>query len=115
MSEHSRIRLTKPIPSHRKPGYVHGVGTEGIAVEPLGENAWIIEVRVADTTLVGDAWYETLDASGDEFELCEPRSRKRTRPNSVALVLGHELTVDPWSRVPTASEPLAATPEKLVG
>jgi hypothetical protein len=116
MSEQSHIELTKPISSHRKPGYVHPPGTKGVVVESLGDNAWIIEVRVHDSSLVGDAWYETLDTYGHEFKLCVPKSRARPRPQGLGRIQGvaHILT-HPWRLEPTTCEPVAATPEKLAG
>ena len=68
---HRNIALIKPILS-LKLGQPWPVGTKGIAVEKLGEkdgkSAWIIEVRERDESLVGDHFFETLEAWDDEFE-----------------------------------------------
>lgn len=61
------IRLKVAVRSLHKPGYIHGAGTPGIAVEPLGATAWLVEVRVPDESLEGGAWYETLEVLEDEF------------------------------------------------
>lgn len=67
--KHPQMKLVVDILSEEQEGYVHQAGATGIVVEPLGPNAWIIEVRVPDTTLEGDAWYETFHVYGHEFEL----------------------------------------------
>jgi len=61
------IRLTVAIPSAYRRGHVHVPGTPGIAVEQLGPGAWLVEVRIPDDTLEGDAWYETLEVAEHEF------------------------------------------------
>ena len=70
MSEkHPKMKLTVEIPSLEEADHIHRVGAHGIVVEPLGPNAWLVEVRVPDESLEGDAWYETLEVRGNEFEL----------------------------------------------
>ena len=61
------IRLTVAIPSADRRGHVHASGTPGILVERLGPGAWLVEVRVPDESLEGDAWYETLEVAEHEF------------------------------------------------
>jgi len=68
MTTHLKMKLTVEIESQQEPGHVHRVGASGIVVEPLGPDAWLVEVCVPDPTLEGDAWYETLEVRGDEFE-----------------------------------------------
>jgi len=65
---HRKMKLKIDIESRQKPGHVHRAGAEGIVVERLGRGAWLVEVRVPDESLVGDAWYETLDVRKGEFE-----------------------------------------------
>lgn len=69
MTPHAEIKLKVAIPSRHTPGHIHPVGASGIVVEPLGPDAWLVEVRVADDDLVGGAWFETLDVYRHEFEL----------------------------------------------
>lgn len=64
----TKMKLKVDIESKQEPGYTHPAGSQGIIVEQLGENAWLIEVRVPDETLVGDAWYETIEVYEREFE-----------------------------------------------
>jgi len=71
MNPRRKMRLTVEIQSRQEAGHRHRVGTEGIVVDPLGPNAWLVEVRVPDATLEGDAWYETLEVYWNEFELVE--------------------------------------------
>lgn len=66
------IRLTVTLESRDEPTRVHPVGTQGAVVEALGPNAWIVELRIPDDSLVGDAWYEVFELRGDEFELVAP-------------------------------------------
>lgn len=47
---------------------VHPVGTQGILVEKLGSQIWLVELRVPDESLEGDAWYETIEVSPEEVE-----------------------------------------------
>lgn len=69
-------RLTVDIPSRQKPGHTHKAGTEFAPVEKLGEDVWLIEIRVPDETLEGDAWYETLEARNSETEVAEVKDKK---------------------------------------
>lgn len=57
-----RSYITKPQPSEERPGHVHVAGTEVKVVEVLGA-ACIVEVRVPDESLVGGAWYDTIEVS----------------------------------------------------
>jgi len=61
------IRLTVAIPSAYQRGHVHALGTPGIVVEQLGPGVWLVEVRVPDESLEGNAWYETLEVAEHEF------------------------------------------------
>lgn len=65
-----KIQLTADIES-RRGGHTHRAGASGTMVEPIGENAWLIEVRVPDETLEGGAWYETIEATGSDFRLVD--------------------------------------------
>lgn len=48
--------------------FVHSVGSEAEIIELLGDDAVLIEVRVPDDTLEGDAWYETFVLDRDQIE-----------------------------------------------
>lgn len=63
------MRLTVQIPSEYKAGYFHEVGEIGYIVERLGSKAALVEIRVDDPTLVGDAWYDVLELRVSEFEV----------------------------------------------
>lgn len=64
-----QITLRVPLESQHRPGYTHAVGSMGIAVEHLGGDVMLIEIRVPDETLVGGAWYETFDVRSHEIAL----------------------------------------------
>lgn len=66
-----KMKLLVDIESRHRSGHIHPSGSSGIVVERLGDDAWLVEVRVPDPTLVGDGWYETLDVREHEFELVE--------------------------------------------
>lgn len=46
---------------------VHPPGTQGILVEKLSPRIWLVELRVPDKSLEGDAWYETVEVLPDEI------------------------------------------------
>lgn len=66
-----KIRLTTQTQSQHHPGVLHEAGAEGIIVEALDENTSLVEIRVPDETLEGDAWYDVLDLPNDTFEVVE--------------------------------------------
>lgn len=64
-----KIRLAVKIRSHREPSYEHPIGANGWIVEILGPHTYLIELRVPDPTLIGDAWYEVFDVYDHEIEI----------------------------------------------
>lgn len=62
------IALKVQVPSEQVAGYVHEPGARGFTVEKLGENAWLVEIRVPDESLEGDAWYDVLEVRPHEIE-----------------------------------------------
>jgi hypothetical protein len=104
MANHRKMKLTVDIESQQEPGHVHHVGATGILVEPLGANAWLVEVRVPDPTLEGDAWYETLEVRGDEFELIDQRLPARSR-SARELIVGPAELSRPWADDAPPGEP----------
>lgn len=65
------IELLVEIPSKQEKGHVHRIGARGVLVEHLGARASLVEIRVADESLEGDAWYETIEVRNSEFKLVE--------------------------------------------
>lgn len=65
-----KVRLKVSRPS-RRPGHTHEPGTDGMTVENLGGDLWLVEVRIPDDSLEGDAWHEMLELRETEFELME--------------------------------------------
>lgn len=63
------IRLIASIPSREDPDHLHEAGTAGVLVEHLGSDAYLVELRVPDGSLEGDAWYETVEVYAHEFEM----------------------------------------------
>lgn len=61
------VALTGPVPSHCGRG-TYQAGTPGIAVERLGPNAWLVEVRIPDPELEGGFFFETLEVRPSEFQ-----------------------------------------------
>jgi len=57
-----RVFLTRPQPSEERPGHEHPAGTEVVVQEVHGVSC-LVEVRVPDESLVGGAWYDTIEVS----------------------------------------------------
>lgn len=62
------IRTTVAIRSRQEPDHEHAIGTHGWILEELGPDVWLVELRIPDLTLVGDAWYEVFEMRNSEFE-----------------------------------------------
>ena len=62
------MRLLKTYPSEERPGFVHAAGSEATVVERLSESVSLVEVRVPDASLVGDAWYDTIEVAAGDLE-----------------------------------------------
>lgn len=60
--------LTADIPSEQQEGLIHHAGTEVLLLEEIGPDVWLVEVRIADESLEGDAWYEVLEVSSGELK-----------------------------------------------
>jgi len=65
------IELLVTIPSKQEKGHIHNPGARGILVEHLGAHASLVEIRVPDDSLEGNAWYETLEVRNSEFKLVD--------------------------------------------
>ncbi|MEM9456074.1 MAG: hypothetical protein AAGF11_17970 [Myxococcota bacterium] len=108
------MRLRVELRSRREPDHVHGVDAEGVVVEALGTNVWLVEVCVPDETLEGDAWYETFEVRGHEFELvpdAEIVQRKPARP-----VIARRSLPPPWvGDVSAGNLPPVPDAERLAG
>jgi len=65
MHEPKKIRTVKQIATHQA---VHPVGTHGVIVEELGPRVWLVELRVPDESLEGDAWYDVVEVRPEEVE-----------------------------------------------
>jgi len=66
------IELLVTIHSKQERGHVHKAGARGILVEHLGARASLVEIRVPDDSLEGNAWYETIEVRNSEFRLVDP-------------------------------------------
>ena len=65
----SRLRID--VPSRKVPSHVHAAGTEFAPVRRVGPDAWLIEIRVPDETLLEGAWYEEIEVPTEATELAE--------------------------------------------
>lgn len=65
------VELTIDLPSKFKSDHLHQAGTMGVIVERLGPDALLVELQVADTSLEGDAWYETVEVYDHEVKIVE--------------------------------------------
>ena len=72
MLDYDAIVLTVDLPSTQEPDHLHAAGTQGILVEALGPDAFLVELRVPCEDLVGGAWYELFELYGHEFERLDP-------------------------------------------
>lgn len=64
-----RVRLKKPATSDWYPPLTHPAGTEATIVENLsGGEAYIVEIRIPDESLVGGARYDTATVGKDDVE-----------------------------------------------
>jgi hypothetical protein len=52
----------------------HPAGTSGAIIELLGPDAWLVELRTPDETLVGGASYQTVQLSPDAFRVVPGQS-----------------------------------------
>ena len=62
-----KIELLVELISRRRHGFVHAVGSTGTLVTKIGAGAYIVEIRVPDSKLEGEAWYENFDVLDNEF------------------------------------------------
>lgn len=77
MTAGSRVVLQVDVCSRDVPGHVHRLGTAASFVEWLGKDACLVEVRVPDATLEGDAWYEVLEVYVPEIRVVPDPARGR--------------------------------------
>ena len=68
----TRLQLRYDVPSRTREGHVHREGTEVAFVEPNGDDWWFVEVRVPDESLVGGAWFETLEVPKGDLDGIPP-------------------------------------------
>lgn len=68
MTTEENVELRVAIPSRQESGFVHAIGSGGVIVEHLGSSAFLVELRVPDERLVGDAWYETFEVYDRELK-----------------------------------------------
>jgi hypothetical protein len=63
-------RTNHPLESSFRPGYTHPAGSEVILLEPLDQERrlWMVELRVPDARLEGDAWYDHAELSLNELD-----------------------------------------------
>jgi len=72
MIDYDAIVLTVDLPSAQEADHLHTAGTQGILVEELGPDAFLVELRVPCEDLVGGAWYEVMELHAHEFERLDP-------------------------------------------
>lgn len=86
-----KIRLIKDVESQWIDGHVHKAGLMGIVVESVGSDGWLVEIRVPDTTLEGDAWYECADLTEKYFEfMSEQEVEYRAALDAILKMTGVE-------------------------
>lgn len=65
-----RPTLRKSIASTQRDGYMHQSGTEVVLLEALDPERryWIVEVKVPDSQLEGDAWFDAIEVEVTDLD-----------------------------------------------
>ncbi len=63
------VFLTCPYGSEERSGHTHPSGTEGTQVETFADGLrCLVELRVADESLIGGFWYDTIEVAVADLE-----------------------------------------------